>query len=146
MTVRPAVAMDVPEIVEMATRFVDTTAYRDAVTINRERVTALAHQLIDSDTGTIFVAQASAGDLIGMIVLTSFDHPFSGDKVVAELAWWVEPAMRGRVGLYLLRKAEQWAIEQKAQWLTMGAPTPDVERFYAATGFTPVERAYQRRM
>lgn len=146
MTIRHALASDVPEIVAMATTFHAQTPYRDQVRLDADRVAALVRHLIAHDDGAVFVAQGAGGDLVGMIVLHAFPHPFSGDRVASELAWWVEPVHRGRAGLYLLRRAEQWAQETGAVWWQMVAPTEEVGRFYEGQGFTALERTYQRRV
>lgn len=146
MTIRPAVAADVPELVEMGERFVAATPYREHLVVSPQHLAATMQHLIASDSGAIFVAAGAGGDVVGMIGLHVFEHPYSGDRVAAELFWWVEPSRRGRIGLWLLRQAEQWANAVGAVWLQMVAPTPDVEQLYARLGFTPVERAYQRRI
>lgn len=145
MTIRTAVAEDTPEIVAMAERFVAQTSYRNLIAIDPARVAETVRTLV-AGSGAIFVAQRAGGDLVGMIALTVYDHPFSGDRVVSELAWWVEPGNRGRVGLWLLKRAEQWANEVGAVWLQMIAPTPEVEQMYERLAFVPIERSYQRRV
>lgn len=146
MTIRQAEPADIPEIVAMGQRFVAGTPYRDHIALDPAQVGRTVQHLLDHPTGAVFVAQGAGGDLVGMIAVHVYDHPFSGDRVAAELFWWVEPAQRGRVGLWLLRQAEQWANAAGAVWLQMVAPTPEVEQLYARLDFVPVERTFQRRI
>lgn len=146
MTIRPAVAADVPEIVEMGMRFGKQSTYREHITLSATHLRDLAERLIVVEDGTIVVAQGAGGDLIGMIALHAFEHPMSGELVVLELAWWVEPAARGRAGILLLRAAEKWAQSVGASILQMVAPNAEVEHFYESIGMVPVERTFQRRV
>lgn len=147
MTIRHALASDVPEIVAMATTFADTSEYRTVLRPDPPHVAALAERLIADEDGTVLVAQGAGGDLCGMLALHAFAHPMTGERVASELAWWVAPVHRqGRVGLALFQAGEQWARAQGAVWFQMIAPNDKVAAFYERQGFTKVETAYQRRM
>ena len=51
----------------------------------------------------------------GMLVFIVFDHPFADEKISQELAWYVEPESRGKMGLQLLRAAEDKAGSMVAE-------------------------------
>lgn len=144
MTIRPARREDVPDLVAMAERFVAATSYREHFTLDLAHLTNTVTMLVER--GGLFVAQGASGDLIGLIAIHVFQHPFTGVTMASELAWWVEPHHRGRTGLALLKHAEAWAKAQGAEWLHMVAPTPEVEQMYERMHFRPVERSYQRRV
>lgn len=146
MTIRPAVASDVPEIVTMAEAFVSSTEYRTILALDAQKVGELATGLIDSPDGVVLVAQGAGGDLIGMLALCVFEHPMSRERVAGELVWWVSPDRRGRAGGALFVAGERWVRDQGAAVWHMIAPTPEVEAIYAQRGFEKVETAYQRRM
>ncbi len=136
---------DVPRIVEMGQRFAQTPEYEGRAAVNDERIAWLTRQMLNAHHTAIFVGGAEDGPLAGMLAMHLYEHPFSGERVAAELVWWVEPEQRG-IGVRLLRRAEQWAREHDAAVLEMGAPSERVARFYEAVGFHATDRMYQRRL
>jgi GNAT superfamily N-acetyltransferase len=141
--IREATTADVPAIVEMGQRFIAQTTYRQFITANPVQMQTLVEWLIDTPTAALFVSASEDGTLTGMIGLAIMPHPITGDLFASELFWWVEPEHRGS-GVRLLVAAEQWAREQRAVFMQMGAPTPAVGDLYAHRGYVPVETAYQR--
>ena len=142
VVVREATTADLGRIVDMGVRFGQDASYRGRIHISPGSVAQFAQRLMASPDGAVYVAER-AGVVVGMIALTVFEHPMSGERIVVELAWWVEPEARG-CGLKLLQQAETWGRAQGATRLQMIAPTPVVERLYQRLGFEPVERTYQR--
>ena len=144
MTIRAATIADVPRLVEMGIRFITETRYAVLLPVNVAQLTALMEELVSAAARTILVLERD-GRLIGMLGLLAFTHPVSGEPVVSEVFWWVDPEARGD-GLRLLTAAEHWTVDQGAVLLQMIAPTPAVERLYTRRGYVPVERLYQRRV
>lgn len=144
--IRPATDVDIPRLVEMGTRFISETTYRDRITNSPDAMLALAERLLTGgDDATVLVADR-AGAVVGMIGLVAFAHHISGERVVGEVCWWVDPEARGSAGVRLLKAAEQWARARGATAIQMIAPTDDVARIYLALGYVPVETTFQRNL
>lgn len=141
--IRAAELSDVPRLVAMGQRFLRETPYASRLVENAEQMRSTVTRMLDADTTAVFVAEDD-DDLVGMIGMLCFVHPLSGESVGSELFLWVEPQARGITGLRLLRRGEQWAINQGAQKLQMIAPTADVGTLYQHLGYERVEELYQR--
>lgn len=140
--IRRAVEGDIPRLIEMGQRFVEETPYRDLIAIDPDRLSATVRYVLASENGVVLVSGSDAS-ITGMIALTAYDHPYSGERTAFELVWWVEPEARGD-GVRLLRAAEEWAREQGAKHMQMVAPNAKVGRLYSRLGYAPVETSYQR--
>jgi len=141
MTIRPAAEPDVPRIAEMGARFIDAE-YPHAVRFDAAQLAATTRQLIAH--GLVLVAEAAAG-VVGMLALTTYPHPLSGDLIATEVVWWMEPEARGgRAALKLFAAGEAWARAQGATQLQMIAPSDKVGAFYERLGFGKIETHYQR--
>lgn len=143
MTVRPAVAADVPRIVEMGVRFVAESEYWKLGTANPDKIAVLALSLIES--GGLFVAEDASG-IVGMLGGCLMDHPMLDSLVASELAWWVEPDHRGTAGARLLSAFAAWARERGANALHMVAPNVRVAMHYKRLGYFEMETSFMRRI
>jgi GNAT superfamily N-acetyltransferase len=155
-TIRPAEPFDVPALVAMAGRFLQTTVYARFLTSTPAKLAALVETVLA--IGVVLVAEVEVGqgdgarfECVGMIALVSAVHPVSGEPFVDELAWWVEPAWRGSphgLGTQLLAAAEAWATERGVVLMKMVAPvgSPEVGAFYERRGYACVETVYQKRL
>jgi GNAT superfamily N-acetyltransferase len=143
--VRPATLADVPRVVEMAEHFGASDLYSSLLRVDPARIGAFVVGLLDREDGVLLVYERD-GVVVGMVALIAFAHHWTGEQVASELVWWVEPEARGRAGLVLLKAAEQWARAHGCAVVQMIAPSPEVARFYAAVGYTEVERGFQRRV
>lgn len=140
--IRTALPEDLPRLVEMGTRFVAETPYRDLVRVNPQRLVDTIVNVMSSEDGTVFVSGSDA-TVTGMIALVIYEHPYSGERTASELAWWVEPESRGD-GVRLLRAAEEWGRERGATRMQMIAPNERVGGLYSRLGYAPIETTYQR--
>lgn len=143
--IRHATRDDIPALVDMGLRFIRESGYDGRIAENPAQIGRFLSDLIGSDVGVVFVSTTEAGAVTGTIVLLRYVQPFSGQVIVSELAWWVNPEHRGH-GLRLLKHAEQWAAESGAELMQMIAPTAAVESLYQRLGYERLEAAYQRRM
>jgi GNAT superfamily N-acetyltransferase len=144
MSVRRATEADVPQLVEMGLRFLQTVPSYQWIVPNAEVLAQTTRALLSQADRVVFVLEVY-GVPVGMTGMVCFLHPVTGVKTVSELCWWVEPGYRGR-GLSLLRAAELWAREQGAEAMLMIAPSPDVEAIYKRIGYTYVETTYLKRL
>lgn len=142
MTVRPALPIDVPQIVAMALEFL-STEYEGRIEPDAAAIGHFAEWLIASPEHLALVLEDRGGAIQGMFGALLHVHPMSGDTIATEVAWWVNPEER-RGGLRLLKAAETWARERGACRMQMIAPSPKVEQFYQRVGFQKLETVYQR--
>lgn len=127
----------------MGTRFLTETVYCGRVLINPAAMTKTLQLLLASDVGGLFVA-TDDNQVTGMIGLLVYEHPFTGELYAQELFWWVEPEHRGRDGLRLLKRGEEWAASAGAVQVYMVAPTPKLGRLYKRLGYGYLEAGYQK--
>lgn len=129
----------------MGTRFIEGTRYARILTVDREWLAQLVTELVQKDTGELFVAESEAGTLTGMIGLSITRSHIDASLGCTELFWWVEPNFRGsKTAIQLLRTAESWARSKGAKWIQVSAPEPKVARFYERNRYEYVESLYQR--
>lgn len=142
MTIRAATPNDLDAIVAMGERFIETE-YPGAIRFDPERLVSLACSLM-AGAGAVLIAEAADG-LVGMMALTTYQHPMNGDTIATEIVWWMEPEARGgRAALQLFAAGEAWARTQGATKFQMIAPSDKVGRFYERIGFERIEVHYQR--
>jgi len=140
--IREATRADIPAIVRMGARFIETE-YPAAIRFNGDQLGALTTSLLQGG-GVVFVA-AVGETLVGMMALTTYVHPMSGERIATEMVWWMEPEARGgRAALRLFDAAEAWARGQGATTFQMIAPSDKVAAFYERLGFARIEVHYQR--
>jgi hypothetical protein len=140
--IRTAKLRDMPELLRMAERFIETTEYRGLIAFNPEQVENLMGALIQRPDALLIVAD-DGGALVGMIGFICYRHMVSAERVASEAFWWSE---KPRVGLKLLRAAETWAEEQGAEIIQMIAPNGRVGEVYRRSGYAPIETHWQRRV
>lgn len=141
--IRRATLDDRDRIVEMGQRFAAETKYGGLIAVNPERLTVTVGGLLESPDAAVFVSGSDA--LTGMIVMSAYEHPFSGERMAFEFVWWIEPEARGTGdGVRLLHAAEQWARDEGIGKMQMVAPDPRIGEFYARMGYSPIETSYQR--
>lgn len=142
--IRHATEADVPRIVEMGRRFVESTAYQGRIGFDPARVESLARGMLSTPNMAGFVSERD-GVVVGMLGMHVYEHPMSGERVATETVWWMDPEHRGTDGVRLLKAGEAWARSLNATTLYMVAPSPEVERLYAALGYARLETTYERR-
>lgn len=142
--IREARPEDLPRIVAMFAEFVSSTQYARYVGNDPVHSAAMMERLITDEGKALFVVDSEDG-VIGMLGVMVFTQPFSGETIASELFWWLDPKHRGH-GVWLLRRAENWARSKGAARMNMMAPAdkPRVAEIYEAIGYSYVERVYSR--
>jgi GNAT superfamily N-acetyltransferase len=145
VTIRKATPADLPRIVEMVGHFITQTSYRVLFKFKPDAIAELAAKVLQ--IGIVLVADVD-GVVVGMIAAFPIEEPIGRQRLVDELAWWVEPDYRrGSIGPRLLGALEKWARQKGLTLCKMIAPVEsDVGRFYARLGYRPVETAYVKRL
>lgn len=126
----------------MGLRFLATKPFGPAAPADPTKLDAAI--LICLQSGVILRSTTEDGLATGMFCAYTMEHPFTGERMAEELAWWVEPEYRaGKVGIYLLRSAIEWARQIGVSCLRMNAPYGTrVGIILERHGFTPVETAH----
>jgi hypothetical protein len=146
---RAATLEDEATVLTMARHMVEQTAYHQWVgEFDVDRFTGLYHLLVEQ-LGVVLLA--FIGDApVGFLAAAELRHPMLGSHYAEEVAWWVEPSLRGvrLVGPRLLGAFEQWARERQCVTVKMVAPfgAPGVTRFYERAGYAEVETHYIKRL
>ena len=80
------------------------------------------------------------GKVVGVISFIVYNHQFTGIPCAKKIAWFVSKEHRGKVGLALLRKAEEEAKALGATHFYCSTPTKMV------TDYMPIETEYQKEL
>lgn len=76
----------------------------------------------------------------GVLMASTFDHPFGAGKWAKETVWYIAPDARGRAALQMLDAYEAWAREQGCAVIGMASlVSNDVSRLYERRGYAPAE-------
>jgi GNAT superfamily N-acetyltransferase len=135
--IREATYDDVPDLVELGVRFIETGKYRDKIATNPEALAHMMMGLINNPYGLLLILEKDSR-IIGMFGAVATLSPYSAEPVVMELFWYVAPESRGG-GVRLLRKAENWAREIGAHKMIAVSHTSKVTRFIKKLGYQAME-------
>lgn len=144
MKIRPAVAADIPTIVEMSRKFYETTTYTAHAAMCDESVARLSETLADNHVLLVAEIDGRASGMIGMFVAPNM---FNNAVLTAhEVVWWVEPSALGAgTGRALIESA---IAECKArgcaavQMVTLSTSPPQAAALYQKLGFVHSESSY----
>ena len=143
--IRTATPEDVPQIVELASRSLVEGPYSSMFADDPNKTAAIAAQLLAQPNSEILVAD-EGGKLVGLFAFTIGPNYYSGQVGATEMIWYVSPEGRpGGNGMKLKWEAENKAKEMGAQYMALGAPTPETEAMYAhLSGYRKVETMFLR--
>lgn len=89
------------------------------------------------DRGLVLVCGTPA---LGVLMATTFDHPFGAGLWAKETVWYIAPTARGRSAVHMLDAYEAWARESGCTSVGMASLVGnDVSRLYARCGYAPAE-------
>lgn len=129
----------------MAGRFIDDVFDMDEPFVSSMHMVQMCH-----DLGVLAVSVESSGTITGFVA--GMTMPFVGNpdvKVMAEIAWWVEPEYRGgRSALALMNYLENQAHLQNCKHLSMFSMVGehDAEPIYVKRGFALREKTFHKRL
>lgn len=138
--IRDAQLEDIPRMVEMGRRFRRESSYEKHLTDNPERMAELGKRLISNQS--LIVAE-NEGVIVGMMGFFIHEHFMSGDKMVGEVFWWVDPEYRGRDGIRLLAEMKRRGKLFGCKLYQLVAPNKKVAEFCEKTGCEWLESTYQ---
>lgn len=144
---RLATEEDIPSLVKMSMDFHATSTFAEFGEADESKLEEFIKSLIDlQPTGQTLVLVLDLGSgPQGMIVATSNEVMFSRDKIATELAWWIDPEVRG--GGYskiLLEGYEYWSANiAKCKYRSMSSlMSYDIDTFLTNRGYMPVEASF----
>jgi hypothetical protein len=141
VSIRTATMADLPAIVRMGVRFMETAQPCGNVPADPCRLAVAAGVCLE--TGEIWLAEEDAKP-IGMLAIYTMEHPLTGERVAEELAFWVNPESRSLLtGPKLLRCGMNWARQEGVGCLKMGALAGSrFGIFLKHMGFAEMETAF----
>jgi GNAT superfamily N-acetyltransferase len=144
--IRPATREDVPRIVEMAEQFYATTSYPGFAPLAKESAAGLA--IVTMDHFLLLVVEVE-GRVCGMVSLSFEPFTFNVNVTVAnEIAWWMDPEVRG-LGLAteLLHEMEEACRAKGINVIRMAlmANSPDKARIlYERMGYVHTDSHFMK--
>ena len=142
-TFRDATAADLPRLCELFERFRAESHYAKYGPAHPEVSTPFIESLLTADDRVVLVVEAEA-QIVGMIGVVVTQHPMSGERCATEMFWYLEPEFRGS-GVWLLRRAERWALDRGAKFILMVSPQSHaVDRIYEALGYEAGETSWYK--
>jgi len=147
--IRKAVIEDARQVIEMARKFFNETAYKDLTEYDPRAIAKIFEKSFFDENYVVLVAEEES--LIGMAV--GFTHPLllnASHLSGSELAWWVEKSTRGqKAGLNLFNALNKWAFEERKadSFLMIALESVNPEKtgeFYRRKGYKPMEHLYIR--
>lgn len=132
---------DLPDIVNMSMKFMETTGYAEFS--DRKTIEDFAFDMLNAERNEkIVIYEPGVGFLAGV----ANPFPFGPHLLATEVAWWVSPDARGkRVGAEFLEAFEYWAKEiAGCTMLSMVGLDDKLEKFYQDKGYKLYERAYMK--
>ena len=144
MPIRFARLEDVPDLVEGGRRMHALTRFRK-FDFNAKKIERSFVDLITKGQNkyVFFVAESSAGKLVGALIGVLEQHIFSDQLTASVMHFDVLPEARaGGYGLRLLRSFEQWCVNRQVLEITFGINSGDaadvIARFAQRMGFEKV--------
>ena len=142
--IRLATEFDITAILDMAQEFWVHTQFSEP--FDRDHTRGMVEMSISQ--GLMVVADD--GEVFGFI--SAIKSPLLGSpfaQMATELAWWVNPAKRGKmVGVNLIRFLERLCIEQEVRYLNLAfmetSMPKQVEKMYLKLGYTLQETVYTK--
>lgn len=116
--IRKATLDDLDKLAAMGKEFLDFGPY--AAEFGADDMQQALKNIISSDFGRVFVYEVK-GQIYGGLIAVLLSPWFSRSiTVAAELAWWVDPAMRGSpAAVRLMAAFEAWAADNHANYVVV---------------------------
>lgn len=119
--IRKATLDDLDKLATMGKEFLDFGPYADrAAELGSDDMRQALKKIMSSDFGRVFVYEVK-GRIYGALIAVLSSLWFSrSTTVAAELAWWVDPEMRGSpAAVRLMAAFEAWAADNHADYVVV---------------------------
>lgn len=150
--IRNARVEDIPRLVEWGEEFWNHTYFKQVQDepYCGEAVGDLCRGLIEGEDGYILVVVDDEDDVRGFALCITYPFVFNpAIKMSGELAWYIDPTLRGgKLGLYLLKLAEKIAKFMGVKYMTMISMehSMDVGPLYERAGYMKTESTYVKEL
>lgn len=149
--IRPAVAEDIPRLLEIGAQFHAESRYTDfGIDFDAQALTETLERMVASEEAGIFVSERSGSVVgVGAVVLST---PFMSRRMIAiEPFWWMHPDLRGSMdSIRLILALERWSAENGCAAISMvelelvlGSPAAAI---YRRLGYQPAERTWIKKV
>lgn len=148
--IREAILHDKEQLAVLAIKFIKESKFDKFVPIDADSLLTWINNLI-VDPSSVCLVYEDDGEIKGSIAGTIFPSYYNLNYTISqELAWWVVPEYRGKIGKLLLTAFEIWSTAKGAAIISMGSleelNPKIVDRLYKSLGYTPTEHSYLKRL
>lgn len=120
ITVRSGQERDIPQVIEAGRRLMAHSTFA-GMDYDPEVLRETLQVLVNSDVGCMLVSVRNGKHMTGFVLAMMSQSFFGKDRVVGDLALFVEPGSRGSESAPLLvRECLRWAQRQGARRISMG--------------------------
>lgn len=124
MGIRQATLDDLPALINLGELMHAESPRFSAITFSPARLGHTLAALVQSPMGFVWVTESDAGEVVGGMVATAFQHWASYDLMTTDLALFLAPEHRGSTAAArLARKYHQWARDLGAKLIQQGVTT-----------------------
>lgn len=140
--IKAASPADIHAVAVMAKNFEDHTAH---VKVDPDYTAKVYLNMIAKGIGVVFALLNKEGEIVGGIGGLKGPDLHFPRTVAVETFWFILPEYRGE-GLKLLRRFEEWAVENKCDAVAMihlvDSQPEILERIYERRGYELIEKHY----
>ncbi len=133
---------DLDYLVQAGERFFKVSEQPEGIVYSPAALRAFLTEAITNENMCVFIDDEYKGAIGGVAT----PYYMTGQIIVSELFWWVEPEYRGSLGGDLLHTLEEWAKYKEADAVSMvslESSNPRVmDRVYRRKGFKLMEHSY----
>ena len=144
--IRTATHQDKPRAVEMLQAFAASLRPQLGDAVDLFGVEQAEHKFLSHLRGDFTFALAYEVDGVaqGLLLARAFQHDFVPVWLAKEMAWWIEPAHRGRVAARMLDIYERWAHLRNCRFAGMVGmgEDPEIAKLYRRRGYGGAETHY----
>lgn len=124
MGIRQATLDDLPALINLGELMHAESPRFSSITFSTVRLGHTLAALVQSPMGFVWVTETEAGEVVGAMVATAFQHWASDDLMTTDLALFLAPEHRGgTAAARLARKYHQWARDLGAKLIQQGVTT-----------------------
>ncbi|KGH26271.1 hypothetical protein P353_22335 [Comamonas testosteroni] len=124
MGIRQATLDDLPVLINLGELMHAESPRFSRITFSPARLGHTLAALVQSPMGFVWVTETEAGEVVGGLMATAFQHWASDDLMTTDLALFLAPEHRGgTAAARLTRKYHQWARDLGAKLIQQGVTT-----------------------
>jgi len=140
--IRVGTLEDKEDIRLILSEFHKTSPFKD-IKVDKDKSTEFIVKAVTDDNCKVLIATLDKA-VVGILIGTIQEFPFSLEKNALEVVWYVVPEHRGYLGKELYHAFHTWCLSRDVSVISMAAPTDNykLRAFYTSLGYTPIEDVY----